>query len=124
MIKKEYVIINKTTLLKRIEEIIVEQKNIIKKLKKLYEDLKGSNKYFDYKDNLSRYFTALTNEKRLLEKILSQSTPLIPEIEKAIQFGLFSFEEFDANSNYDAQSRIEGLKEIQQDYISNLKLDI
>lgn len=56
-------------------------------------------------------------EERILKKVLSQSTPLIPEIEKAINSGIRSFE-----SN--AYEMPELIKEIQQDYISNLKLDI
>lgn len=75
----EYVIINKTEIQKRIENIVVEQKTVIKKLKELYENLKNTNKYFDLKDNISRYFTALTNEKRILEKILSESKSVIRE---------------------------------------------
>lgn len=118
MKEDQYIIVSKTAIQTRIDEIIVEQKNIIKKLKKLYEDLKGSNKYFGYKDNLSRYFTALTNEKRLLEKILSQSTPLIPVVEKAIKYGLLE------GSGGELCEIKDEVVEHQQYYISDLKLNI
>lgn len=97
----EYIIIDKDALLKRIEEL---------------EDLRK----YSSSDNNDYY----KGQIMALNNILSQSTPLIPEIERAIEYGLSSFEDFDADSNYDAASRIQGLKEIQQDYISNLKLDL
>jgi hypothetical protein len=116
----EYIIVNKTAIQKRIDEIVVEQKNVIKKLKELYDNLKNTNKYFDLKDNISRHFTNLTNEKRLLEKLISQSTPLIPEIEKTFHEG--------TRVPYD-KSKPLGTWWVNADqrfeeYISNLKLDI
>lgn len=74
---KEYVIIDKTVIQKRIE-----------RLGKL-------SKKFYFREGIDEYDFA----KEELEGVLSQSTPLIPEIEKA----------FDAG---------------KQAYISNLKLDI
>jgi len=65
--KDKYVIINKTTIQKRIEE--------------LKEDLQNEPNAFIY--------TSYQTEFDTLQKILSQSTPLIPEIEKA----------FDENKN-------------------------
>ena len=44
----------------------------------------------------------------ILKELLSQSTPLIPEIEKAFDAGMYQ----DADYQY------------KQDYISNLKLDL
>lgn len=85
----EYIIINKTAIQKRIEE-----------LERLY---KGCEK----PSIQGTLYYQLNIE---LKKILSQSTPLIPEIEKAFDLG-FSTPE----SCY---------KEDKQDYISNLKLDI
>jgi hypothetical protein len=76
--KDEYIIINKTTLQKRIEE------------------LEKSNEAMWWK------------ERDSLKQILSQSTSLIPEIEKAI----------DAPKKYPWSSNV------KKDYISNLKLDI
>lgn len=42
------------------------------------------------------------------------------EIRKAVEFGLFSFDEFDKNSNYDDESRAEGLQELQDDFVASL----
>lgn len=53
-------------------------------------------------------------EIKALENILSQSTPLIPEIEKA----------FEAGEKYWLYSEQVSLRGNKQDYISNLKLDI
>ena len=88
--KDEYIIINKTQLLKKIDEL----KNVISKcilpeqqhLKDLFEQ-----------------------ELEIKTQILSQSAPLIPEIEKAFGLG--------------AANNANG-KPLLSDYISNLKLDI
>ena len=47
-----------------------------------------------------------------LNEVLSQSTPLIPEIEKAIDYGI--------RKSFGSKKH----NEVRQDYISNLKLDI
>ena len=73
----EYIIINKTAIQKRIEE------------------LEG------YKDEPE------ITELKIYKEILSQSTPLIPEIEKAW---------LDGNTS--------STKDYKEDYITNLKLDI
>ena len=92
----EYIIINKKTILKRIEE-----------LEKAIPLDRGEEAF-----KLGRL--------KELNKILSQSTPLIPEIEKA----------FDAGHNLSGRTNFrKGTKEYEsyinkQDYISNLKLDI
>lgn len=92
----EYIIVNKTTIQKRIEE--------------LKPTLMISDK----------------NEKEIstLEQILSQSTPLIPEIEKAYEngFGYYSELLWDIEKGYGDKRTVKGLN--KQDYISNLKLDI
>jgi len=82
--KDEYIIINKTQLLKEIEE------------------LEG------YKDE-----PELT-ELKVKKQILSQSTPLIPEVEKLIIMS--------STSNIDFLP--DKVEKIKQHYILNLKLDI
>ena len=95
MDEEEYIIINKTAIQKRIEEL--ESKII-------------PNPNFDSEiDSHNLLFIAKQNE---LNKILSKSTPLIPEIEKAFISGCQSERRF--------TKRIDEIK----DYISNLKLDI
>ena len=79
MNKDEYIIINKTAILKRIEEL--------------------------EKGNESMWW----KERDSLKQILSQSTPLIPEIEKAFGLG--------AANNAIGEPSL-------SDYITNLKLDI
>lgn len=105
--KDEYIIINKTTLLKRMEEL---------------EDLRKNSS-----SNNNDYYQG---QIKSLKEILSQSTPLIPKIEKA----------FDAAREFDS---IDGVVDInivlnmpshdlsdlqekttKEDYISNLKVDI
>lgn len=73
--KDEYIIINKTAIIKRIEEL------------EGYNDEPEITQLKTYKE------------------ILSQSTPLIPEIQKALETGREDTIEY-------------------EDYISNLKLDI
>ena len=96
--KDEYIIINKTAIQKRIEELEQIEQELIKNGHK---------------------FAVTRGKIDELISLLSQSTPLIPEIEKA----------FDAGSNWGedcANSKI-GVGEDylnKQDYISNLKLDI
>lgn len=88
--KDEYIIINKTAIQQRIEE-----------LENLIEKHKGNRICIEYRVEL-----------KLLKQLLSQSTPLIPEIEKAFNAG-FNFEK---GWKGDYPNR--------KDYISNLKLDI
>ena len=91
----EYIIVNKTAIEKRIEELEKEETF--------------------YEEDSIRNFAKIQE----LKQILSQSTLLIPEIEKA----------FDAGSDYgeDCANSSMGVGEDypnKQDYISNLKLDI
>lgn len=44
---------------------------------------------------------------------------LLSLIRRAVEYGLYSFEDFDADSNYDEESRAEGLREIQDSFIEN-----
>lgn len=82
--KDEYIIINKTALLKRIEEL----------------------------EKTSAWETENYGELKTLKQIISQSTPLIPEIEKAFNEGSERDEYGYDNAND------------KNLYISNLKLDI
>lgn len=93
--KNEYIIINKTQLLKRIEET-----------EKEYFKVKGN-------DDADEHF--LDGKRTSFKEILSQSTPLIPEIERAYDAGLKSDMEY-----FIKLPKHENLK---KDYISNLKLD-
>ena len=87
----EYVIINKTAIQQRIEELEWSLSNIPES-----------------------YIPKHEAQIYALKQILSQSTPLIPEIEKAIKYGLrLSL----------GSSVIQQFKE-KEEYISNLKLDI
>lgn len=84
----EYIIINKTAILKRIEEL--EKTGLVRE--------HHAERYATYKE------------------ILSQSTPLIPEIEKA----------FDAGRKLSDKSQLytPDFYWTKEDYISNLKLGI
>lgn len=113
----EYIILNKTAILKRIEELEI--------LKKMHSS-KGSY------PNLEEFTRYLTEQKILKQILLSQSTPLIPQIEKAFDAGI--------NSQYNIGCYADGKEYIcncrkdsdccypiypkRQDYIANLKLDI
>jgi hypothetical protein len=90
MNKDECVIINKSKLLKRIEELEEEQKQINEEKEPISLNI-----------NLKKQI--------LIREILSQSTPLIPEIEKAFGLG--------------AANNANG-KPLLSEYISNLKLNI
>ena len=97
----EYIIVNKTSIEKRIEE-----------LKKYCVEGKCSPAEF-----------ATFNHSILeLKEILSKSIPLIPEIEKAFDAGQseeYKDISFDGGENYET---VRIIKE-KQDYLSNLKLD-
>jgi len=82
--KDEYIIINKTAIQNRIEELL-------------------KNNYRAFSEHV---------ELDILREILSQSTPLIPEIEKSINYGI--------RKSFGSKKH----SQIRQDYISNLKLDI
>lgn len=88
--KDEYIIISKTAIQKRIEELEEEQKQINEETEPISLNI-----------NLKKQI--------LIIEILSQSTPLIPEIEKAFGLG--------------AANNANG-KPLLSDYISNLKLNI
>ena len=96
----EYVVINKTVIEKRIEEWEAE-------LQECYKAPVGKFNH-DYVSTLQQAIVTA-------REILSQSTPLISEIEKAFDAGgVFCY-------NVNIDNKYEGDKET---YISNLKLDI
>ena len=95
MNKDEYIIINKTAIQKRIEELEKER-------------------LLELKDDF--YDSLYLGEINALKQILSQSTPLIPEIEKAYKKGFTEGTCFGATTIYKYKT--------SEDYISNLKLDI
>ena len=121
--KDEYIIINKSVLEKRIEELFTEAKELLEE-----DGLEWQDEFLNYKDfspnfegysDNSKYFYIIMGKIESLQDFLSQSTPLIPEIEKA----------FDAGSDYgeDCANSSMGVGEDypnKQNYISNLKLDL
>ena len=96
--KDEYIIISKTALEKRIEklqkEVIIEHYDFIRVNSKI-DELKG---------------------------LLSQSTPLIPEIEKAFDAGE-RYKTFIVE-NWDDDGEGDQININKKDYILNIKLDI
>lgn len=103
--KDEYIIINKTAILKRIEE-----------LKPISEYNERVGEYDSEGEIISE-----------LEYILSQSIPLIPEIEKAFDAGFhkgYNVGQADAQSHPLSLTIANHIHNDRQDYISNLKLDI
>jgi len=101
----EYIIVNKTAIQKRIEELERQIKE---------SSIEETGEYdFQCEDKIEE-----------LNWVLSQSTPLIPEIEKAYEngFGYYSELLWDIEKGYGDKRTVKGLNE--QDYISNLKLDI
>lgn len=113
MDNQEYIIISKTDIETRIEEINVLKKNIIKNMKELYQALnQNAIEYYKYKQNLSYTLSMLTTEGRTLKQILSKSTPLQPVLKNT----------FDV-----AQADKSGVKIFGvtfEDHFSNLKLKI
>jgi hypothetical protein len=100
MDNKEYIIINKTVIQKRIEQL--------EEQRKYYLTQKGDYGFHN--------LNSVNAQLELLKAILSQSTPLIPEIEKA----------FDAGGAYTLASH-KDFKQIhpnKKQYITNLKLYI
>jgi hypothetical protein len=104
----EYVIINKTELLKRIEEL--EESLVVSE---------ANN------DSIRAGIETFKIEQ--LEWCLSQSTPLIPEIEKAFDAGYIRGYDVGHGDARTLPLEISITKHIhndKQNYISNLKLDI
>lgn len=99
--KDEYVIINKTAIQKRIEEWESE----------LLECYKAPVGEFN-----SDYVSTLQQAIATARDVLSLSTPLIPEIEKAYTKAFSEGIVFGMHTEYKYKT--------SQDYIANLKLDI
>lgn len=95
MDNQEYIIINKTAIQKRIEEL---------------ESKRGSDECSDPRD-----YSYLCGKIHQLEQVLLFSTPLIPEIEKAFKAAKIPYKVNDYGTfGY----------ENAEHYIENLKLDI
>lgn len=120
--KNEYIIISKTAIQQRIEEL---EKM---KIKTSNEDEKGFNQKV-WNDLI--HDSELMSEYKTLKKILSQSTPLIPEIEKAFENGVDSLQDnliqklgLRCQINEVSFTTINSTRGNLEEYISNLKLDI
>jgi hypothetical protein len=96
MENQEYIIINKTAIQKRIEEL---EKEVA-----FYNEVGASH--------LSPNKVKVETELSLLKQILSQSTPLVPEIDKAYDAGIKDKELSQMFDNPKGR------------YVYNLKLDI
>ncbi len=94
--KDEYIIVNKTQIQKRIEEL---------------------NEIIEFRHRCFFDCSEYESEVRLINRILSQSTPLIPEIEKA-------FDASKITTGMNQRNQFAYKYKTSQDYISNLKLDI
>lgn len=89
--KNKYIIINKSVLEKRIEDLFIEAKELLEE-----DGLDWQDEFLNYKDfspnfeeysDNSKYFYIIMGKIESLQDFLSQSTPLIPEIEKAYEAG-------------------------------------
>ena len=112
----EYIVINKTELLKRIEELEKQLAYYSEWYKMAREIYEKDRKFWGYGDDgemrtASDAVSTITQEIKTLKQILSQSTPLIPVLEQTY------FEGECYGIGTDACTT-------KQDYISNLKLDI
>ena len=112
----KYVIIDAEAIQKRIEELEKELQYHEDWYKKARENYDRDRKFWGQADDgemrvASDAVSENQNEIKILNQILSQSTPLIPEIEKA----------FNAGGRHN-QFPFSCLN--KQDYITNLKLDI
>lgn len=101
--KDEYIIINKSVLEKRIERLEKQKDEYI------FNPNRTDDQY--------RYNSII----KVLREVISQSTPLIPEIEKAFDVGSLKTEQCFNIYNGFVSGTIYKDKET---YISNLKLDI
>lgn len=105
--KEEYIVISKTAIQKRIEELEKEYILLSNKSDRSLSDIEKERE--------------IVGEQRGLATIISQSTPLIPEIEKAFdearKLKTFNLKDIplDVKLGYEVE---------KEEYISNLKLDI
>lgn len=115
--KDEYIIINKTAIQKRIEKLdkeLLYHTEWYKKAKERYhEERKSWGQADDGEMRVASDAASTTaQEMKILKQVLSQSTPLIPEIEKAWEI----CSKLRSGQNVGVRNKTE--------YISNLKLDI
>ena len=113
--KNEYIIINKSVLEKRIEELFTEAKELLEE-----DGLEWQDEFLNYKDfspnfeeysDNSKYFYIIMGKIESLQDFLSQSTPLIPEIEKAFEAGRkLSVDGFEEEDEKDYRKFISQLK--------------
>jgi len=118
MEKEEYIIINKTKIQKRIEELKKELLKLKSQFNECYRKNNASYTQALLKErhpDWKQHKLSCLNEIAILQQILSQSTPLIPELEKVYDVG---------RSSFNSALSYEECKEDYYDYISNLKLDI
>lgn len=128
----EYVIVNKSLIEKRIEELVKELAYHEEWYKKARDNYHNDKKNWGQADDgemraASDAASTTAQEIKVLKQILSQSTPLIPEINAAIEFGKDiigsnTFISTDENGTpfidyFDTTTET-------NHYISNLKLDI
>lgn len=110
--KDEYIIINRTAIQKRIEELEEELQNL-ENLERKYRDKSWDEQY-----------AILPEQIGLLKTILSQSAPLIPVVENAFDAGRtvknYKGEWKETFSDVMTSAKYEESK----DYIKNLKLDL
>ena len=126
MKENQYIIISKTTLEKRIEELdkeLLYHTEWYKKAKERYhEERKSWSQADDGEMRVASDAASTTaQEMKILKQVLSQSVPLIPEIEKAFDAGIDFISDASDFPMGDAKKKDSLSKE---DYISNLKLDI
>lgn len=105
-ITEEYIIINKTTLEKRIER------------------LEKQRDEYSFNPNRTEDYYRYNSMIKILKEILSQSTSLIPEIEKAFTKGeRYGWDTHKSISNIDEMKEKIKIQSLEN-YITNLKLDI
>lgn len=83
--------------------VIIDAEAIQKRIDELEKKKKKLNRFIDTTE-----YTILNNLIKQLQNILSQSTPLVPEIEKAIDYGI--------RKSFGSKKH----SEVRQDYIKNL----
>ena len=117
--KDKYIIINKITIQKRIEELFIEAKELLKE-----DGLEWQDEFLNYKDfspnfeeysDNSKYFYIIMGKIESLQDYLSQSTPLIPVLQKTWNTAYIDAVSIDEETYKPL---------FFEDYISNLKLDI
>lgn len=141
--KDEFIIINKTAIQKKIEELFIEAKELLEEDGLEWQDeflnyQDFSPSFEEYSDNY-KYFYIIMGKIESLQDYLSQSTPLIPEIKKhSIEFtktllnctvsatkSINNIKEYHPKEYQLLLGELElNGKEIFEDYISNLKLNI